>query len=173
MDELTDLIPLATDPVISPAEETDPVRTSEQEPTPADSPDTIQGAPEADFLPEEALPPVVDYEALAAQDLAEIRRLVPSLSNLAHIGELPGAARYAELRESGLTVEEAFWAACHQSAVRRSPAYDNRSHLHSAVPRGAAGNPAVMTAAEMHAARELFDDLSESEIQKLYARCRA
>ncbi len=118
-------------------------------------------------------PPCVDYEELAARDLSELRRLLPSLPRISHIGELPGAARYAELRDRGLSVEEAFWAACHAAMTPPPASYDNRSHLHSAVPRGAAGNPAVMSAAELHAAKELFEDLSESEIQKLYSKCRA
>ena len=71
----------------------------------------------------------------------------------------------------GLTVEEAFWAACHAS-VARHVTYDNRSHLRSSVPRGASGNPTMMTASEMAAAKELFGDLTESEIQILYNKCR-
>lgn len=113
----------------------------------------------------------VDYAALAAQDLLEIQRMVPSLRGLSHLGELPNASRYAALRDAGLSVEEAFWAACHTAA--RTASYDNRSHLHSVVPRGAAGNPAMMSASEMAAAKELFEDLSENEIQRLYAKCRA
>ncbi len=148
------------------------------EETPTVTEDTPSDAPvsESTVSPEEEPPAEdasIDYEALAAEDLAEIHRLVPSLSHITHLGELPGATRYAELRDRGLGVEEAFWAACHASVAPRPAPYDNRSHLHSAVPRGASGNPAMMTAAEMHAAKELFDDLTESEIQKLYARCRA
>ncbi len=115
----------------------------------------------------------IDYDRLAEEDLAKIKKLVPALSGITHIGELPGANRYAELRDLGLGVEEAFWAACRGVVgTGRTVHYDNRSHLHSAVPRGVAGNPAVMSAAEMSAARDLFDDLSDAEIQKLYARCR-
>ncbi len=149
-------------------EENVPAPPSDVTAPPLDRPDV-----QAETPVEETPPPSVDYEALAAEDLKELRRLVPSLSSLSHIGDLPGARRFAELREAGLTVEEAFWAACHTAVAERRPAYDTRSHLHSAVPRGASNNPAVMTASEMHAARELFSDLTESEIQKLYARCRS
>ncbi len=113
----------------------------------------------------------VDYEALAAQDLEQIREMFPSMRSLEHLSEIPNALRYAKLRDAGLTVEEAFWAACHTSLQKRAT-YDNRSHLRSSVPRGAQGNPMMMTAAEMAAAKELFGDLTESEIQTLYNKCR-
>ncbi|MGN1206849.1 MAG: hypothetical protein ACI4SP_00965 [Eubacteriales bacterium] len=115
--------------------------------------------------------PAPDYEALAAEDLAEIHRLVPALEGITHLAELPNAVRYAALRDAGLSVEEALWAACHAVVAGRAP-YDNRSHLRSSVPRGAAGNPAAMTASEMQAAKDLFGDLSEAEIERLYLRCR-
>lgn len=115
--------------------------------------------------------PSPDYEALAAEDLAEIHRLVPALEGVKHLAELPNAVRYAALRDAGLSVEEALWAACHAVVAGRAP-YDNRSHLRSSVPRGAAGNPAAMTASEMQAAKDLFGDLSEAEIERLYLRCR-
>ena len=113
--------------------------------------------------------PSPDYKA--AEDLAEIHRLVPALEGVKHLAELPNAVRYAALRDAGLSVEEALWAACHAVVAGRAP-YDNRSHLRSSVPRGAAGNPAAMTASEMQAAKDLFGDLSEAEIERLYLRCR-
>ena len=116
--------------------------------------------------------PQVDYAAMAASDLTQIRALFPSMGALEHLSEIPNAMRYAALRDAGLTVEEAFWAACH-TAVAKQPSYDNRSHLRSSVPRGAAGNPMMMTASEMAAAKELFGDLTESEIQTLYNKCRS
>lgn len=112
----------------------------------------------------------VDYAALAARDLGEIKRLAPALAGLSHLAELPNALRYAALRDAGLSVEEALHAACH--AYLASRAADNRAHLRSAVPIGAAGTPSRMTAAEMREARELFGDLTEGEIERLYARCQ-
>ncbi len=164
MDNMTNLTPPTDEPTITPAEEVLATPT----PSPAEA---TPPADPADIAPNEA-PPEVDYDALAAADLEELRRCVPSLADIQHISEIPGAMRYAELRDMGLGVEEAFWAACHKSVTPKKPSYDNRSHLHSAVPRGAAGNPAMMTASELAAARDLFGDLSDSEIQKLYARCR-
>lgn len=112
----------------------------------------------------------VDYAALAASDLSEIKRLAPALAGLSHLAELPNALRYAALRDAGLSVEEALHAACHAYLAPR--AADNRAHLRSAVPIGAAGTPSRMTAAEMREARELFGDLTEGEIERLYARCQ-
>lgn len=112
----------------------------------------------------------VDYAALAARDLGEIKRLAPALAGLSHLAELPNALRYAALRDAGLSVEEALHAACHAYLAPR--AADNRAHLRSAVPIGAAGTPSRMTAAEMREARELFGDLTEVEIERLYARCQ-
>lgn len=112
----------------------------------------------------------VDYAALAARDLGEIKRLAPALAGLSHLAELPNALRYAALRDAGLSVEEALHAACHAYLAPR--AADNRAHLRSAVPIGAAGTPSRMTAAEMREVRELFGDLTEGEIERLYARCQ-
>ena len=112
----------------------------------------------------------VDYAVLAARDLGEIKRLAPALAGLSHLAELPNALRYAALRDAGLSVEEALHAACHAYLAPR--AADNRAHLRSAVPIGAAGTPSRMTAAEMREARELFGDLTEGEIERLYARCQ-
>ena len=96
--------------------------------------------------------------------------MAPSLAGLTHLAELPNALRYAALRDAGLSVEEALYAACH--AFVTPQAADNRAHLRSAVPIGAAGTPSRMTAAEMREARELFGDLTEGEIERLYARCQ-
>ena len=84
---------------------------------------------------------------------------------------LEQTARYAALRDAGLSVEEALWAACHRMVTRTAP-YDNRSHLRASAPLGAAGNPVAMSAGEMQAARDLFSDLTDDEIERLYARCR-
>lgn len=101
---------------------------------------------------------VTDYAALAADDLRRIKCMAPSLAGLTHLAELPNAMRYAALRDAGLSVEEALYAACH--AFVTPQAADNRAHLRSAVPIGAAGTPSRMTAAEMREARELFGDLT-------------
>ena len=49
------------------------------------APSEENGGEEADFI---------DYEALAAKDLAEIKRLDPSYAPAAHLSELPFARRF-------------------------------------------------------------------------------
>ena len=152
-----------------------PEQETQETPALEESDLTPGEATETDALPpegeEDASPATpVDYARMAEEDLREIQRIAPSLSHLTHLSQLPNVGRYAALRDAGLTCEEAFWAACHTVTAA---AYDNRSHLVSAVPRGAAGAPSVMTSAEMAAAKELFGDLSESEIHRLYQKCRA
>jgi hypothetical protein len=128
----------------------------------------IADAPENPI--QESVAPAVDYAKMAEEDLSTIREKIPAMKHLTSLVELPQFERFAALREAGLTAEEAFWAACH-SILHTTP-YDNRSHLRSAAPRGASGSPHAMTAEEMAAARDLFSDLSDTEIRTLYAKCR-
>ena len=113
---------------------------------------------------------VTDYAALAADDLRRIKCMAPSLAGLTHLAELPNALRYAALRDAGLSVEEAPYAACPPSVPPQAAA--TAALLRPAVPIGAAGTPSRMTAAEMREARELFGDLTEGEIERLYTRCQ-
>ena len=114
---------------------------------------------------------IVDYAAMAEADLALIRRLDPAYASLVRLSDLPGASRFAELREMGLTTEEAFFAVCHTPPT--VPSVDTRRHLHPSAPRGAAGLSGGMSAADLASARELFSDLSDREIQLLYRRCQS
>ncbi len=128
--------------------------------------------PLADPMPEpgEEELPSPDYEAMEREDVAELHRLFPHLEGIQTLNDLPDAHRFATLREAGLTVEEAFWATSHKMA--QHPPYDNRSHLLSGVPRRASGNPITMTPEELGAAKDLFGDLTEAEIRRLWAKCR-
>ena len=165
--EQSDAIPTISE-IQNPVSETQSAASAEEASLTQEVPESATGDGEA--IPETA--PTVDYARLAAEDLAEIQRIAPALAGLGHLSELPNAARYGALRDAGLSVEEAFWAASH-GVAQRSGGYDNRSHLQTAVPRPASGNPAMMSASEMAQAKELFSDMSESDIQRLYARCRA
>lgn len=139
----------------------------EGEAAPIETPNKEAMAPEAERDPMAE----TDYAALAESDLAEIRRLAPAFGRVGHLAEMPNALRYAALRDAGLTVEEALHAACH--AYLMQPPADNRAHLRSAVPIGAAGSPARMTATELRDARELFGDLTDAELERLYAKCQS
>lgn len=111
----------------------------------------------------------VDYARLAEEDLITLKEQFPSLSDMTSLSELENPARYGALRDLGLTVREAYLATT-TPKTRAPHTYDNRSHLRSAVPRthGAAGEQ--MSAQQMRAARELFSELSDSEIVKLYKK---
>ena len=113
-------------------------------------------------------PPPIDYAAMAAADLAEIKRLDPTYAPAAHLSELPFARRFAALRDMGLSVAEALSAV----TPRFSP-YDTRSHLRPSAPGGARNPEGCLSAEEMKAAKVLFSDLSEKELQSLYRRVTA
>lgn len=114
------------------------------------------------------LPPPVDYAALAAADLAEIKRLDPTYAPASHLSELPFARRFAALRDMGLSVVEALAAV----TPRFSP-YDTRSHLRPSAPGGARNPEGCLSTEEMKAAKALFSDLSEKELHSLYRRVTA
>ena len=161
MEELLETTPTFEEPI-----------PQEEEVTSMPSPEEMVGEEITQETTPEETSPAVDYAAMAAEDLSHLQELFPSMRPYTHLSQIPNAMRYATLRDAGLTVEEAFWAACHH-VMEKAPTYDNRSHLRSSVPRGAAGNPSMMTASEMAMAKELFGDLTESEIQTLYHKCRS
>jgi hypothetical protein len=107
----------------------------------------------------------VNYDELAKADLEELKAIFPELSEISSITMIENPLRYAALRDLGLSAKEAYLATnAHKSR------YDNRSHLNSAVPGGAAAPKSSMSVAELDAARELFGQLSDREIQKLYKK---
>lgn len=112
--------------------------------------------------------PDIDYERLAAEDLAEIKRLDPTFAPAAHLSELPFARRYAELRDLGLSVTEALAA-----AYPRFERTDSRRHLRAIAPRGSRAPADTLSHESMKEAKNLFVGLSESEINALYRRVRA
>ena len=145
------------------ADETDtfqePIETEE---TPAPT------EPDASFTEEdmESAPPPVDYEQMAADDLATLKEKFQICRSYSHISQLQNPLRYAELRDLGLSPEEAFLATNHERLLSR--AYDNRRHLRSAVPKEAGG--AGMSASELRQARELFGGESDAYLASLYRR---
>lgn len=107
----------------------------------------------------------ISYEQLAIQDLAELKESFPELRSIQSVAALPCALRYAELRDLGLSAKEAYLA-----TGRIAGRQDNRSHLHSSVPKGVAGAGTSMKPSELSAARELFTSLSDADIQRLFKR---
>ena len=111
---------------------------------------------------------------MAEEDLAEIKRLDPSYAPASHLGELPFARRFAELRDLGLSVKEALAATNFNrllaSFSQRAARAEEKSHLRSAGPTARAPAKFSMTSQEMQSAREIFGNLSDKEIENLYKR---
>lgn len=99
-----------------------------------------------------------------ASDLETLKDKFSELRSVNDISLLPNATRYGELRALGLTAEEAYLA----SRGRRVS--DSRAHLADSFPRGAKAPASPMTRRELHEARELFGDLDDSQIIKLYRK---
>lgn len=107
----------------------------------------------------------VDYASVLNADIEALRGEFPELASMEGIGELADPIRFGALRDLGLTAKEAYLA----SGGRRR-AYDNRTHLISSVPGGARSAVDGISRQELDMARDLFDGMSESEIQKLYRK---
>lgn len=115
---------------------------------------------------EEATQKLTDYAALAEEDLCALKNEFPELISLNDISELENPLRYAALRDLGLSPAEAYLATARK---RRA---DNRSHLNSSVPRASSFMGATISERELSAARELFPEMSDGEIRKLYRRVK-
>ena len=137
----------------------------ETKPECADAGENEASASESDEKESGGSNAAVDYGEIERQDLEELRIAFPHLKDVKSITELSNPLRYAALRDLGLTPKEAYLAT--NEPIHR---YDTRSHLRSSVPRGASTPSGVLPAHELEAARELFSDLSDREIQKLYKK---
>ena len=111
-----------------------------------------------------AQPDELDYAKIIEADIDELRKTFPELSELKTISELENPMRFAALRDLGLSASEAYLAT---ATVRAT--YDNRAHLKASVP-GSAGVATEMSRSEYAMARDIFTDLSDSEIRKLYRK---
>ena len=126
-----------------------------------------QDAPATAFEPESAPSEngeSVDYEELIASDLNLLRSEFPELKDISDITELDNPIRYAALRDLGLDPAEAYMATAKR--VKR----DNRAHLTAAYGKSAVTPGGMMSQRELAEARELFGNLSDSEIQRLYRK---
>lgn len=162
---------MTNQPFIPSPEEETPLSACEEAPAEVTEALTEQAEaqePTAEAPVAQPTPAPVDYAALAAADLAEIKRLDPTYAPASHLSELPFARRFAALRDMGLSVVEALAAV----TPRFSP-YDTRSHLRPSAPGGARNPEGCLSAEEMKAAKMLFSDLSEKELHSLYRRVTA
>lgn len=119
---------------------------------------------EATEVSEDA-PEAPDYAAIIEEDLEALRRTFPEMRGITSITELDNPLRYAALRDLGLSAREAYLATSERREKR-----DNRSHLVGATPRAGAYSSSLMSRDEMRAARQLFDGMSDADIQSLYKK---
>ena len=109
----------------------------------------------------------VDYESLERSDVAELKEAFPELSQASSLSVLKNPLRYGALRDLGLTPIEAYLAS---EGIKPRPVYNNRSHLCGSVPAQSYGNYLGMSRAELDDAKQIFGDLSDHEIQRLYKK---
>ena len=118
------------------------------------------------------------FSKRAADDLAAIHAAFPETKKYKDWKEFPNKVKFAHLmdnKEAKLTAVEAF-SASHPEIVSAHVAGANRaknlagtkSHLSSSVPKGAKDVSVNMTRAELADYREMFPELSDSEIKQLY-----
>lgn len=105
----------------------------------------------------------IDYEAVVKEDLKILREEFSELSEITDICELDNPLRYAALRDLGLSPAEAYLATAKRSRK------DNRSHLVATRTVSLEKN-GTMSDAELASAREIFSNISDREIRKLYKR---
>ncbi len=130
-----------------------------------------EGIEEAEFL--DTPPEVSEVEVEASEtedtlesDLDELSREFGELSGVGSISEIDGALRYGELRELGLSPREAYLATRPKQIKERSA----RAHLTPAAPSAVRRLSPTMPHKELKIARELFENLSDSEIEALYKK---
>ena len=104
-----------------------------------------------------------DYSKIIEDDLNTLRACFEEMREIKDITELENPLRYAELRDLGLSPEEAYLA-----TAKRHTRKDNRAHLSSSFPKTRGSRSEAMSYQELENARELFPTLSDREIQKLY-----
>ena len=106
----------------------------------------------------------IDYAALMASDVAELKAEFPELRGISDVTDLNNPLRYAALRDLGLSPTEAYLA------TAKRVTKDTRSHLRAAYGRNAAASEVTMSPFELATARELFPGKNDAELQRLYKR---
>ena len=105
-----------------------------------------------------------DYSAIERADLEELKKEFPELLGINRITQLENPLRYGALRDLGLSPSEAYLA-----TQGRKRSFDNRYHLFAS-PAIAASAHGAISEKEMEAARDIFPDISDREIRKLYKK---
>ena len=107
--------------------------------------------------------------ALASVDYDALCESFPSARAYPSLADIPGATRFSELRELGLSVDEAARAAMPEVVreVRHAASRDARV---ASMPSRSEATRGGMSYGEMAMARDLFSGLSTKELLSLYRR---
>lgn len=116
-----------------------------------------------------------EFEKKMLSDFAEIQREFPETRGLKSLREIENLAKFGRFRDLGLSPKEAY-AAANPDSVRKSVAAatkqqslnETKAHLKSAVPAGSKDDGISITEKELREWRDLFPNLTDKEISKLY-----
>ena len=118
-------------------------------------------------------------ERMVAKDLNDLHSAFPETKTISKFEDIPNARRYAELRDLGLSVQEAYNAANPEgrraaiaNSVKQQTINASKSHLKSNVPIASKDTSVKITRAEMETMRDLFPDKSDKEIIALYKKTK-
>ena len=100
-----------------------------------------------------------------SEDIEELRRDFPELCGIESVTELQNPIRYAALRDIGLSPAEAYVL-----TSRAIPRPDTRAHLTSSVPKAAKSPDTTLSKREIEELRNIFGDISDADIYKLYRK---
>lgn len=118
-------------------------------------------------------------DRMVAKDMSELHSAFPETKDISKFEDIPNARRYAELRDLGLSVREAYNAANPEArrtaitnSVKQQAINASKSHLKSNVPIASKDTSVKITRAEMETMRDLFPDKSDKEIIALYKKTK-
>lgn len=121
----------------------------------------------------------VMFDKMVESDLAVLHAKYPETVNMVKFEDIPNYKRFGELRDLGLSAEEAYSAAnpgatraAVAASVKKQSLNETKAHLKSNVPKAAKNNSISISKAEMEECRELFPELSDKEIVALYKKTK-
>lgn len=118
------------------------------------------------------------FEALAANDLAELKKSYSGVLDKKHIRDcfktFDDFAKFGRLRDAGINAKDAYLAVngdeviAAQRNAAKTRATDNKGHLKSSIPMNSVPDAVGLSKQTMATWRELFPELTDSEIRALY-----
>lgn len=116
-----------------------------------------------------------EFEKKMQSDFAELQREFPETRAMKSLRDIDNLAKFGRFRDLGLSPKEAY-AAANPDSVRKNVAAatkqqslnETKAHLKSAVPAGSKDDGIAISKKELKEWRDLFPNLSDKEISKLY-----